>query len=97
MIIYTFSDRILSLNKINITKLLPEILKILKLDDNNSLAVLEHPTGSGNVCLVLTSVRETSVLFSKVTETVRQLITEVILAEESKGHILRGLTIIIHT
>ena len=49
MIIYTFSDRILSLNKINITKLLPEILKILKLDDNNSLAVLEHPTGSENV------------------------------------------------
>ena len=46
---FFFSDRILSLNKINITKLLPEILKILKLDDENSMAVLEHPTGSGNV------------------------------------------------
>ena len=43
------SDRILSLDNINVEKLLPEILKILKLDNKKSMAVLEHPNGSGNV------------------------------------------------
>ena len=43
------SDRILLLDNINVEKLLPEILKILKLDNKKSMAVLEHPNGSGNV------------------------------------------------
>ena len=44
-----FSDRILSLNNIEIEKLLPEILKLLKLDNDKAMSVLEHPSGSGNV------------------------------------------------
>ena len=43
------SDRILSLDNINVEKLLPEILKILKLDNKKSMVVLDHPNGSGNV------------------------------------------------
>ena len=42
-------ERILSLNNIDIEELLPEILKLLKLDNDKSMSVLEHPDGLGNV------------------------------------------------
>ena len=37
----------------DIEKLMPEILKIFKLDDERSMSVLEHPQGSENVWEIL--------------------------------------------
>ena len=34
---------------VNLTELLAEVLKLFKLDEENSLAVLEYPENSGNV------------------------------------------------
>ena len=45
----TILERILLLNNIDIENLLPEILKLLKLDNDKSMSVLEHPDGLGNV------------------------------------------------
>ena len=42
-------DKILAIFDVDIVALLPEILKLIKLDEENTMQILEYPDNSGNV------------------------------------------------
>ena len=46
----TISDRILYIKDVNLQRIFPEILKLLKLEEVDSMTILEYPENSANVC-----------------------------------------------